>query len=77
MPHESYVEQTIDANGPSPLSPLLDEKLRAKQRAQKNTKIVSSVCTHYRTLTQMMQFQYRGASIIENDLDEEDLGLNY
>lgn len=35
MPHESYIEQTIERDAPSPLSPQLNAKLDAKIIAQR------------------------------------------
>lgn len=45
MPHESYVEQTVDRDTPSPLSPLLSAKLYAKQHSNKKTTKVLISCT--------------------------------
>ena len=41
MPHESFVDDTIDCDSPSPLPPLLDAKLYAKHHSQRQTRKVN------------------------------------
>lgn len=51
MPHESYIEQTIERDAPSPLLPQLNAKIDAKLLAQRR---VLKVNPHWRTEQQLV-----------------------